>query len=62
VKLAIVSGIQGSGKTTLIREMVTRFVSQGKTCGVIVNEEGEAKYDDSFVSSENLKVETLRGG
>lgn len=62
MQLVIVSGIQGSGKTTLIREMIARFVSRGKKCGVIVNEDGDAKYDNGFVASKNLEVGTLRGG
>lgn len=62
MKLVTVSGIQGSGKTTLIREMIVRLGPQGKKCGVIVNEDGEVKYDDDFVRLQGLRVESLRGG
>ncbi len=62
MRLVAISGILGSGKTTLIREMITRITAQGKKCGVIVNEDGEAGYDNDFVRSHHIRVESLRGG
>jgi G3E family GTPase len=62
VRLVAISGIQGSGKTTLIREVIARAAAKGKRCGVIVNEDGEVAYDDDFVRSYHLRVESLRGG
>jgi G3E family GTPase len=62
VRLVAISGIQGSGKTTLIREIIARVAAQGRKCGVIVNEDGEIRYDEDFVRSHHLTVESLRGG
>ncbi|MGO8878415.1 MAG: GTP-binding protein [Desulfomonilaceae bacterium] len=62
MKLVVVSGIQGSGKTTLIRELITRLGFREKTCGVIVNEDGDIKYDNVFIHSQGVRVESLRGG
>ncbi len=62
MKLVVVSGIQGSGKTTLIRELITRLGFRGKNCGVIVNEDGDIKYDNVFIRSQGVRVESLRGG
>jgi G3E family GTPase len=62
VKLISIAGTQGSGKTTLIRELVHRCWELGKRSGVIVNEEGEAAYDAVFVKDHELVVDRLRGG
>lgn len=62
MKLVAVSGMLDSGKTTLIRELIERVNSRGKRCGVIVNEDGATKYDERFVHSHGLRVESLRGG
>jgi molybdopterin-guanine dinucleotide biosynthesis protein len=62
MKLISIAGTQGSGKTTLIREVVHRFWELGKGSGVIVNEEGEESYDPVFVQDHGLVVDRLRGG
>ncbi len=62
MKLIAVSGMLDSGKTTLIRELIVRLSARGKRCGVIVNEDGIAQYDEVFVRSHDLRVEPLRGG
>jgi len=62
MKVVTVSGIQGSGKTTFIRELVARFGPMGKQSAVIVNERGEEDFDDDFIRIHNLPVERLRGG
>lgn len=62
MKLVTVSGTQGSGKTTLIRELIYRLESMGRRFAVIVNEEGEAAYDRDFIDSHHVWVERLRGG
>ena len=62
MKVVTVAGIQGSGKTTFIREMVEQLVAQGKRCAVIENEQGEASYDDAFIETHHLGIERLRGG
>ena len=48
MKVVTVSGIQGSGKTTLIHALVASLASQGKQSAIIVNEEGEETYPLSF--------------
>lgn len=62
MRLVAVSGTQGSGKSTLIRKLVSQLVTRGKTCGIVVNEEGEEKYEHDFVSSNNVNIKTLQGG
>jgi G3E family GTPase len=62
VKIVTVAGIHGSGKTTLIRELIAQFGSQGKTSAVIVNEEGEEAYSPNFLEVHGVKIFRLRGG
>ena len=62
MKVVCISGMRGSGKTTLIREMITRLVSAGSSCVLIVNEDGEVSYDADFLQRYNVVVEFLRGG
>ena len=62
MRLICVSGLKGSGKTTLIKAMVRRAAGLGKTSAVIVNESGQETYDDAFLSDLNVPVQYLRGG
>ncbi len=62
MRFVSVSGARGSGKTTLIRELVARLGAKGKRSAVIVNEEGKTNYDQDFVQSHGLQVKHIRGG
>jgi molybdopterin-guanine dinucleotide biosynthesis protein len=62
MRVVSISGTNDSGKTTVIKELITIFASQGKRSAVIVNEDGEETYDDDFISSRQISVEHLRGG
>ncbi|MBI5446618.1 MAG: hypothetical protein HY900_36045 [Deltaproteobacteria bacterium] len=62
MKVVTVSGTAGSGKTTLIRELIVRMGTLGKRSAVIVNEEGEENYGEEFVRSHRLAVTRLEGG
>lgn len=62
MKVLSISGTQGSGKTTLIRELITRMSDKGKQSAVIVNDDGEKDFDQSFIQSHRLAVEYIRGG
>ncbi len=62
MRFVSVSGARGSGKTTLIRELVARLGAKGKRSAVIVNEEGKTDYDQDFVQTNNLQVKHIRGG
>jgi len=62
MRIVSISGTLDSGKTTVIKKLITILVAQGKTSAVIVNEDGEETYDDDFISSQQISVEHLRGG
>jgi G3E family GTPase len=62
MRLVSVSGLQGSGKTSLIRRIVEVLHADGKRAAVIVNESGDVKYDGAFADEFELVVESLRGG
>jgi G3E family GTPase len=62
VKIVTISGVQGSGKTTLIRTLIARLGTQGSQSAVIVNEEGEEAYTPDFLASHGVKIFKLRGG
>jgi G3E family GTPase len=62
MRIVSISGTVDSGKTTLIKELITNLAAEGKRSAVIVNEDGEETYDNDFISSRNISVEHLRGG
>ena len=62
MKIVTIAGIQGSGKTTLIRTFISLVATQGKRSAVIVNEEGEETYPSKFLESYGVGIFRLRGG
>lgn len=62
MRIVSVSGTLDSGKTSVIKELITILAAQGKRSAIIVNEDGEETYDDDFISSRQILVEHLRGG
>jgi G3E family GTPase len=62
MKVITISGMRGSGKTTLIRELITRSALTGRSSALIVNEDGEASYDTDFLLQHGVAAEFLRGG
>lgn len=62
MRIVSLSGTRGSGKTTVIKELISVLATRGKRSAVIVNEDGEILYDEDFTSSRQIVVEHLRGG
>jgi G3E family GTPase len=61
MKLVTISGLQQSGKTTRIRELITRLHSHGKSSAVIENERGEATFDRGFMQRHGVRIEKIHG-
>lgn len=62
MKVVYVSGLEGSGKTTLIRTLIAHLWQLTCRCAVIVNESGDAEYDAAFLERCHAVVEYVRGG
>jgi G3E family GTPase len=62
MRLVSVSGIRGSGKTTLIRELIASLAVRGRRSALIVNEEGEENYTQDFLDAHGVGMAQLRGG
>lgn len=62
MKTVTIAGVQGSGKTTLIRALIILLAAQGKRSAVIVNEEGDETYSPEFLESYGVEIAKLRGG
>ncbi len=62
MRVLCISGTQGSGKTTLIRLLVTHTGAMGKQSAVIINDDGEEDFDQDFIQTHHLAVDYIRGG
>jgi G3E family GTPase len=62
MKLICVSGILGSGKTSLIRRLVDAAVAAGRTCALIVNENGAEQYPLDAYKAGGTAYSSLQGG
>ena len=62
VRLAIIGGFLGSGKTTLINKVAKELKSEGKNIGLIMNDQGEALVDTQYCNGNGFETaEVLRG-
>jgi G3E family GTPase len=62
VRIIIVSGFLGSGKTTFLSQALTYFYQKGVTCSLIVNEVGEVGVDNRYFSQSGYPVKEILGG
>lgn len=62
MKIHIIGGFLGSGKTTLIVKIADRYISEGKKVTILVNEIGEIGVDNERISSNGLNSVMLDGG
>lgn len=61
-RLILLGGFLGSGKTTLMVELGKRLADQGRTVGVITNDQGELLVDTAFAASAGLAAGEVQNG
>jgi len=62
MKLYLVGGFLGSGKTTAITQAAQIFLEQGKRVGIVTNEQGKHLVDTAFLRSKALPTLEVTGG
>lgn len=63
MRIILVCGFLGSGKTTMIRELAAYMVrAKGRRVVILENEVGEVGIDDLFLAGEGFQVKGILGG
>ncbi|WNY23803.1 hypothetical protein MmiHf6_11240 [Methanimicrococcus hongohii] len=62
MKIIVVGGFLGSGKTTALIRLGTYYSSLGKSVGIIVNEVGEIGIDGDVISQYGLETKEITSG
>ncbi|MDL2261676.1 GTP-binding protein [Methanimicrococcus sp. OttesenSCG-928-J09] len=62
MKIIVVGGFLGSGKTTALIRLGTYYSSLGKSVGIIVNEIGEIGIDGDIISQYGLETKEITSG
>lgn len=62
MKIIVVGGFLGSGKTTALIRLGTYYSSLGKVVGIIVNEIGEIGIDGDVISQYGLETKEITSG
>jgi len=62
MRLIIISGFLGSGKTTFLIQIAKAATAKGLKVAILVNEVGEIGIDDQFMRQLDLNVWELLGG
>ena len=62
MKMYLVGGFLGSGKTTAIAQAAQIFIDQRKRVGIITNEQGKHLVDTAFLRSKSLPTLEVTGG
>lgn len=61
MKIFLVGGFLGSGKTTAIQQAALLLQGEGKRVGVVTNDQGEQLVDTQFMKKHNIAVEEVIG-
>jgi len=62
MRLLMITGFLGSGKTTLVVELVEAAIAQGQRVAILVNEIGEVGIDDQLLRQLGLNVWEMVNG
>src|ERR1041384_4754749 len=58
----MVGGFLGAGKTTAILRMAQAFAAQGRSVGLITNDQSVGLVDTAMLASHGFPVEEITGG
>jgi len=61
IKVQLITGFLGAGKTTLIKKLLPEYVKRGKTV-IIENDFGDANIDAQVLSKNGVKIKELNSG
>lgn len=56
IRLIIIGGFLGAGKTTTILSIAKKLIDDGKKVGIVTNDQGSELVDTKFLTSEGLHV------
>ena len=65
VKIDLITGFLGSGKTTFIKKYAKYLIDQGENIGILENDYGAVNVDMMLLKdleSENCELEMIAGG
>lgn len=62
VKLAVIGGFLGAGKTTTILSLAKLLIAQGKKIGIVTNDQGSSLVDTAYLKEHGLPVLEVAGG
>ena len=62
VKLAVIGGFLGSGKTTTILSLARLLIARGAKIGIVTNDQGSDLVDTAFLRNSGLPVMEVSGG
>ena len=62
MRVQLIGGFLGAGKTTLIRALARHLRARGESVAVIVNDQGHALVDTHLCSSEAPEITEITGG
>jgi len=62
MRMMIIGGFLGSGKTTIVSQIVHSIIDAGGTAAIIENEMGQTGVDQQLVAEAGVKVTPLFGG
>ena len=62
MKLHIINGFLGSGKTTAIITATKSLIQLGKTVGIVTNDKGQFQVDTAFFQSSHIPTRQVTGG
>ena len=65
IKIDLITGFLGAGKTTFIKKYASYFIKQGQTVGILENDYGAINVDMMLLQdlmSDNCELEMISGG